>query len=106
MSALFHQSKNEKKSYEGNLNSSEVRHAITLHPVKDTKRMYKLYVYLLGFAAQELLKISTKIQDEIQKTTKLLFRSSTPNIDQSNESLSSTTEKLSSLKFMAKHFRF
>ena len=132
MNALFHHSKNKKKSYGGNFRTSEVHDAITLHPIKYPRRMYKLYVYLLGMKAQELIKTSTKLQYHIQETTKLLFCASKPNIDQSNASLSmnppfllnkslmmthnisfglkknamlsSTPEKLSSFNFIMKNF--
>ena len=131
MTALFHQSQNETKSYGGNLSTSEVHDAITLHPVKDTKRMHKLFVYLLGLSAQELFEISTQLQYEIQKTTKLIYRSSRSNMEQLDESLSinpsfllqsssmiapfdwennatlsSTPEKLSSFTFYINNIRF
>ena len=95
MKALFHQSQNEKKSYGTNLKTSEVHDAITLHPVKETKRMHKLYVYLLELKAQELLEMSTNLQSEIQETTKLLFCLTNQDMEQSNASLSMNYSLLS-----------
>ena len=125
MKALFHHSRNEKQSYGTNLKTSEVHDAITLHPIKETKRMNKLYVYFLELTAQELIKISKKLASEIQETTKLLFRltnqdmnnsvlvqnSSTINSNASfvfgtSSMSSSTPEKLSSFTFTKENFSF
>ena len=103
MKALFHHSQNEKKTYGTNLKKSELHNAITLHPLKETKRMRKLYVYFLGLTAQELFEVSVNLQHEIQETTKLLFRSSNQEnakfVFENSSMLSRTPEKLSSFTF-------
>ncbi|XP_059616322.1 chondroitin sulfate synthase 1 [Phlebotomus argentipes] len=54
MQAILHHNSSGNEAFTGNLKNKEVHSAITLHPVKKSPLMYRLYAYMHGVKAQEM----------------------------------------------------
>src|SRR5690349_25121262 len=72
MRTIFHHNLTSNRAYSGNLKTEEVRNAITLHPIKRTQFMYRLYAYYLGQTAQELRQESLNLHKDIAQMKNLL----------------------------------
>lgn len=72
MQSIFRHNSSENRAYALNLKNKEVHSAITLHPIKRTAFMYRLYAYHLGLTAQQLRQESLYLHRDIAQMISLL----------------------------------
>uniref|UniRef100_A0A7G3ABK5 Hexosyltransferase n=1 Tax=Lutzomyia longipalpis TaxID=7200 RepID=A0A7G3ABK5_LUTLO len=72
MQAILHHNSSGNEAFTGNLKNKEVHSAITLHPVKKSPLMYRLYAYMHGVKAQEMRQEILMLHRDIAAMTDLL----------------------------------
>jgi chondroitin sulfate synthase len=72
MQSIFHHNSSGNRAFSGNLKNKEVHSAITLHPIKRSPLMYRLYAYNLGLTAQQLRQDSLYLHRDIAMMISLL----------------------------------
>lgn len=65
MQSIFHHNSSENRAFAVNLKNKEVHSAITLHPIKRTPLMYRLFAYHLGLSAQKLRQESLYLRGKL-----------------------------------------
>lgn len=74
MQSIFHHNSSENRAFAVNLKNKEVHSAITLHPIKRTPLMYRLFAYHLGLSAQKLRQESLYLRGEFVFDCTELFK--------------------------------
>lgn len=72
MQSIFHHNSSGNRAFSGNLKKKEVHSAITLHPIKRSPLMHRMYAYYLGLTAQELRQQSLYLHRDIAQMISLL----------------------------------
>jgi chondroitin sulfate synthase len=72
MQSIFHHNSSGNRAFAVNLKNKEVHSAITLHPIKRSPLMYRLYAYNLGLNAQQLRQDSLYLHRDIAQMISLL----------------------------------
>ncbi|GAB0096814.1 Hexosyltransferase [Sergentomyia squamirostris] len=72
MQAILHHNSSGNEAFTGNLKNKEVHSAITLHPVKKSPLMYRLYAYMHGVKAQEMRQEILMLHRDISAMCDLL----------------------------------
>lgn len=72
MQTLFYQNQSKNQAFHGNLDMESVRKAITLHPIKDPRYMYRLHSHFMSLDVQNLQHKAVKLQRDLRKMDILL----------------------------------
>ncbi|XP_023945613.2 chondroitin sulfate synthase 1 [Bicyclus anynana] len=72
MQTILHHNGSGAEAYTGRLKKREVHRAITLHPVKDHRQMYRLHTYFKNLRIQELREQSLDLHRDIQSSAREL----------------------------------
>jgi len=72
MQSIFHHNNSGLRAFTGSLKKKEVHSALTLHPIKRSPLMYRMYAYYLGLSAQELRQQSLYLHRDIAQMISLL----------------------------------
>lgn len=72
MQSIFHHNSSGNRAFSGKLKRKEVHSAITLHPIKRSPLMHRMYAYYLGLSAQELRQQSLYLHRDIAQMISLL----------------------------------
>lgn len=72
MQSIFHHNSSGNRAFSGSLKRKEVHSAITLHPIKRSPLMHRMYAYYLGLTAQELRQQSLYLHRDIAQMISLL----------------------------------
>ncbi|XP_035702067.1 chondroitin sulfate synthase 1 [Folsomia candida] len=72
MQTIFHHNSSGDLAFTGKLKRREVNKAITLHPIKDFKHLYRLHVYFEGLKIQDMLYEKILIQRDINYMSQFL----------------------------------
>lgn len=72
MQSIFHHNSSGNRAFSGSLKKKEVHSAITLHPIKRSPLMHRMYAYYLGLTAQELRQQSLYLHRDIAQMISLL----------------------------------
>ncbi|XP_048484446.1 chondroitin sulfate synthase 1 [Plutella xylostella] len=72
MQTILHHNSSGAAAYTGRLKRREVHRAITLHPVKDHRYMYRLHSYFKNLRIQELREQSVQLHRDISSSLKAL----------------------------------
>ncbi|KAL4717208.1 hypothetical protein ACJJTC_017095 [Scirpophaga incertulas] len=65
MQTILHHNSSGAAAYTGQLKKREVHRAITLHPVKDPKQLYRLHAYFKNLQVQETRETSIELHQDI-----------------------------------------
>ncbi|XP_034833325.1 chondroitin sulfate synthase 1 [Maniola hyperantus] len=72
MQTILHHNSSGSEAYTGRLKKREVHRAITLHPVKDHRQMYRLHTYFKNLRIQDLREQSLDLHRDIQSSAREL----------------------------------
>ncbi|XP_045501289.1 chondroitin sulfate synthase 1 [Colias croceus] len=72
MQTILHHNSSGSAAYTGRLKKREVHRAISLHPVKDHRQMYRLHTYFKNLKIQDLRETSLDLHREIASSVKEL----------------------------------
>ncbi|KAL1139748.1 hypothetical protein AAG570_006725 [Ranatra chinensis] len=72
MQTILYHNSSGKDAFTGNLKQKEVHRAITLHPVKQYKHLYRIHNYMQMLRVQELQQESLNLHRDILSMSKLL----------------------------------
>lgn len=72
MQTILHHNGSGEAAYTGRLKAREVHRAITLHPVKDHRQMYRIHSYFKNFRIQELRERSLDLHRDISSALREL----------------------------------
>ncbi|CAH2261527.1 jg20151 [Pararge aegeria aegeria] len=72
MQTILHHNGSGAEAYTGRLKKREVHRAITLHPVKDHRQMYRLHTYFKNLRIQDLREQSLDLHRDIQSSAREL----------------------------------
>lgn len=72
MQSIFHHNSSGNRAFSGNLKKKEVHSAITLHPIKRSPLMHRIYAYNLGLISSELRQQSLYLHRDIAQMITLL----------------------------------
>ncbi|VVC98773.1 unnamed protein product [Leptidea sinapis] len=72
MQTILHHNSSGAAAYTGRLKKREVHRAITLHPVKDHRHMYRLHTYFKSLKIQDLRESSLDLHRDIAASVKEL----------------------------------
>ncbi|XP_045776005.1 chondroitin sulfate synthase 1 [Maniola jurtina] len=72
MQTILHHNSSGSEAYTGRLKKREVHRAITLHPVKDHRQLYRLHTYFKNLRIQDLREQSLDLHRDIQSSAREL----------------------------------
>ncbi|KAG5681987.1 hypothetical protein PVAND_011386 [Polypedilum vanderplanki] len=72
MQSIFHHNSTGNRAFSGSLKKKEVHSAITLHPIKRSPLMHRMYAYNLGLIATDLRQQSLYLHRDIAQMISLL----------------------------------